>query len=222
MRLFRFFCVAISVAFLGIQAASATSILVGAITPPGGGASYGYPITDEGWTAIQFGFSNPVEVRSIGTLLWARGYFSVTQGLITDSLDYSHRTYSTFSIENYSPYTTEMTVVALSSPLYLGSGNYFLVLQGIVGDTMWTGSDGKTFSLSDGASVGSMFSSSSARWDYEPGMGQTFYRSDYPVGMFEINGVPIPEPTSLLFFGTGLVGLAWSRHRRRSRPYDHY
>src|SRR5262249_51192030 len=94
-------------------------------------------------------------------------------------------TYSTFSIANPQS-ATEMTIVALPSPLVLQPGNYFLVLQGITGTAWWTGSDG-TVSLSAGATVGNMFSSSRI-WDYEPGMGQGFYKSNYPLGMFELNG----------------------------------
>ena len=109
----------------------------------------------------------------------------VLQGVIVDSLNFNHITYATFSITN--PQSgTEMTVAALPLPVTLPPGNYFLVLQGISGTAWWTGSDG-SFSLSAGALGGNMFSSSGL-WDYEPGMGQAFYKSDWPVAMFELNG----------------------------------
>src|SRR5215510_15112260 len=48
---------------------AADSILVGAINPPPPGISYGYAVSGDVWVAIQFGFTKPVQVNSVGVVL---------------------------------------------------------------------------------------------------------------------------------------------------------
>src|SRR5262245_57692263 len=97
---------------------AADSILVGAINPPPPGTSYGYAVNGDTWVAIQFGLTKPVQVNSVGVVLNSAldAPSVVVQGLIVDSLNFNHITYSTFSIANPQS-ATEMTIVALPSPL---------------------------------------------------------------------------------------------------------
>jgi hypothetical protein len=196
-------------AFAVVVPSFAESVDVGA--PVSGDFEYAvcnFPIPKcESWLAQEFSLSGATRVDSISIgMAFGAGTFDflLTYGLTSGATIFSSATFSDFS-----------GPVSLG-PTTLGPGTYFLIAeiqQG--GKGGWDGSNGVT--VTNGGTVSSGFFQSvdkGLEWTNQPFGCESQCGALAPL-QFEVLGAPVPEPSTLLLFLSGLAGLRVTFFRRR-------